>query len=118
MSKPLHLLASIGADSSEAALVIGGGNIRVDVLHAAGFPAVGRVFQRAQLLTRRRLHLYPLQPANQLNVTILLLENAAWNQSDRNEEVRRITKQPNVTAIIRSRRLSIFGHTACMQMPR
>ena len=31
-----------------------------------------------------------------------------------NEEVRRITKQPNLTAIIQSRRLSIFGHIARM----
>jgi len=28
--------------------------------------------------------------------------------------VRRITKQPNLTAIIQSRRLAIFGHIACM----
>jgi len=31
-----------------------------------------------------------------------------------NEEVRRITKQPNLTAIIQSRRLSVFGHIARM----
>jgi len=29
--------------------------------------------------------------------------------------VRRITKQPNLTAIIQSRHLSIFGHTARME---
>ena len=28
--------------------------------------------------------------------------------------MRRITKQPNLKAIIQSRRLSIFGHIACM----
>ena len=32
----------------------------------------------------------------------------------RNEEVRRITKQPKLTVIIQSRRLSIFGHIARM----
>jgi len=37
-----------------------------------------------------------------------------WHQSVRNDEVRRITKQPNLTAIIQSRRLSIFGHSARM----
>jgi len=37
-----------------------------------------------------------------------------WHQIVRNEEVRRITKQPNLTAIIQSRRLSISGHIACM----
>ena len=37
-----------------------------------------------------------------------------WHQYVRNEEVRRITKQPNLTAIIQSQRLSIFGHIARM----
>ena len=37
-----------------------------------------------------------------------------WRQSPRNEEVRRITKQPNLTEIIQSRRLSIFAHIARM----
>jgi len=37
-----------------------------------------------------------------------------WHQFVRNEEVWRITKQRNLTAIIHSRRLSIFGHIACM----
>jgi len=32
-----------------------------------------------------------------------------WHQFVRNDEVRRITKQPNLTAIIQSRCLSIFG---------
>ena len=35
-----------------------------------------------------------------------------WHQFVRNEEVRRITKQPNLTAIIQSWRLSTFGHIA------
>ena len=37
-----------------------------------------------------------------------------WHQSVCNEEVRRITKQPNLTAIIQLRHLSIFGHIARM----
>jgi len=37
-----------------------------------------------------------------------------WHQFVRIEEVRRITKQPNLTAIIQSRRLSIFVHIARM----
>jgi len=37
-----------------------------------------------------------------------------WQQFVRNEEVRRITKQPNLTAIIQSRRLSIFLYIARM----
>jgi len=36
------------------------------------------------------------------------------HQFVRNEEVRRITKQPNLTVIIQSWRLSIFGHIARM----
>jgi len=38
-----------------------------------------------------------------------------WHQFDRNEEMKRITKQPNLTTrIIQSRRLSIFRHIASM----
>ena len=37
-----------------------------------------------------------------------------WHQFVRNDEVRRITKQPNLTAIIQSRCLSIFGHVTRM----
>jgi len=37
-----------------------------------------------------------------------------WHQFVCNEEVRRITKQPDLTAIIQSRRLSMFGHIAHM----
>jgi len=37
-----------------------------------------------------------------------------WHQFVCNEEVRRTTKQPNLTVIIQSRRLSIFGHIARM----
>jgi len=46
----------------------------------------------------------------------VVLENTAikWHQFVRTEEVRRITKQPNLTAIIQSRHLSIFGHIARM----
>jgi len=42
------------------------------------------------------------------------LPGIKWRQFVCNEEVRRITKQPNLTAIIQSRRLSIFGHIARM----
>jgi len=37
-----------------------------------------------------------------------------WYQLVCNEEARRKTKQPNFTAIIQSRHLSIFGHIARM----
>jgi len=33
-----------------------------------------------------------------------------WYQSVRNDDVRRLTKQPKLTAIIQSRRLTLFGH--------
>jgi len=35
-----------------------------------------------------------------------------WHQYVRNKEARRVTKQLNLTAIIQSWRLSIFGHIA------
>jgi len=37
-----------------------------------------------------------------------------WHQFICNEEMRRITRQRNLAAIIQSRRLSIFGHIACV----
>ena len=37
-----------------------------------------------------------------------------WHQFVHNDEVRRLTKQPDLTVIIQSRRLSVFGHIACM----
>jgi len=37
-----------------------------------------------------------------------------WHQFARNEEVRRIAKQPNLITIIQSWHLSIFGHIARM----
>jgi len=37
-----------------------------------------------------------------------------WHQFVRNDEVRRITKQPNLTVIIQSRHLSILRHIAHM----
>jgi len=37
-----------------------------------------------------------------------------WHQFVRNEEVRTITKQPNLTVIIQPQRLSISGHIARM----
>ena len=33
-----------------------------------------------------------------------------WYQFVRNDDVRRLTKQPKLTAIIQSRRLTLFGH--------
>jgi len=41
------------------------------------------------------------------------LHGIKWHQFVCNEQVRSITKQPNLTVIIQSRRLSIFGHIAC-----
>jgi len=35
-----------------------------------------------------------------------------WHQHVRNDEVRRLTKQPHLSAIVQSRRLSLFGHIA------
>ena len=43
--------------------------------------------------------------------TLLVIK---WQQFVRIDEARRITKQHNLTAIIQSRRLSIFGHIAHM----
>jgi len=37
-----------------------------------------------------------------------------WHQFVRNDEMRRITTQPNLTTVIQSGRLSIFGHIARM----
>jgi len=37
-----------------------------------------------------------------------------WHQFVHNEELRRMTKQPNLTAIIQLWRLSLFGHIAYM----
>ena len=37
-----------------------------------------------------------------------------WHQRVRNDEVRRLTKQPHLSAIVHSRRLSPFGHIARM----
>ena len=37
-----------------------------------------------------------------------------WHQFVRNDDVRRITNQPNLTTIIQSRRLSTSGHIARM----
>jgi len=37
-----------------------------------------------------------------------------WQQFVRNNEVRRLTGQPKLTAIVQSRHLTVFGHTAHM----
>jgi len=46
------------------------------------------------------------------NVTVLL--GIEWYQSVRSDDVWRLTKQPKLTAIIQSRRLSLFWRIACM----
>jgi len=35
-----------------------------------------------------------------------------WQQHVHNDEVKRLTKQPHLSAIVQSRRLSLFGHIA------
>jgi len=57
-----------------------------------------------------------------MHVRLMLLISGAlrtlpgikWHQFVRNDKVRRITKQPNLTAIIHLRRLSMRGHIARM----
>ena len=39
-----------------------------------------------------------------------MLLGIKWYQFVRNDDVRRLTKQPKLTAIIQSRQLTIFGH--------
>ena len=39
-----------------------------------------------------------------------MLLGIKWYQIVRNDDVRRLTKQPKLTAIIQSRRLTLFGH--------
>jgi len=39
---------------------------------------------------------------------------AIWHQHVHNDEVKRLTKQPHLSAIVQSRRLSLFGHIARM----
>jgi len=41
---------------------------------------------------------------------IVRLFSIKWYQFIRNDDVRRLTKQPKLTAIIQSRRLTLFGH--------
>ena len=43
-----------------------------------------------------------------------MLLGISWQQHVRNDEVRRLTKQPHLSAIVQSRRLSLFGHIAWM----
>ena len=43
-----------------------------------------------------------------------MLLGIKWYQFVRNGDVRRLTKQPKLTAIIQSRRLTLFGHIMCM----
>ena len=39
-----------------------------------------------------------------------MLLGIRWYQFVRNDDVQRLTKQPKLTAIIQSRRLTLFGH--------
>jgi len=43
-----------------------------------------------------------------------MLLGIKWYQFVRKDDVRRLTKQPKLTAIIQSHRLSLFGHIMCM----
>ena len=43
-----------------------------------------------------------------------MLLGIRWYQFVRNDDVRRLTKQRKLTAIIQSRRLTLFGHIMCM----
>jgi len=45
-----------------------------------------------------------------------MLLGIKWYQFVRNDDVRRLTKQPKLTAIIQSRRLTLFGHIMCMDV--
>jgi len=45
---------------------------------------------------------------------LCMLLGIKWYQFVRNDDVRRLTKQPKLTAIIQSRRLTSFGHIMCM----
>jgi len=43
-----------------------------------------------------------------------MLLGIKWYQFLRNDDVQMLTKQPKLTAIIQSRRLTLFGHIMCM----
>ena len=43
-----------------------------------------------------------------------MLFSIRWYQFVRNDDVQRLTKQPKLTAIVQSRRLTLFGHIMCM----
>ena len=43
-----------------------------------------------------------------------MLLGIKWYQFVWNDDVQRLTKQPQLTAIIQSRRLTLFGHIMCM----
>jgi len=43
-----------------------------------------------------------------------MLLGIKWYQFVRNDDARRLTKQPKLTAIILSHRLTLFGHIMCM----
>ena len=56
----------------------------------------------------RRTHVRLMHLSNQWCLRMLL--GIRWYQFVRNDDVRRLTKQPKLTAIIQSRRLTLFGH--------
>ena len=43
-----------------------------------------------------------------------MLLGIKWHQFVQNDEAWRLTGQPKLTAIVQSRRLTLFGHIACM----
>jgi len=47
-----------------------------------------------------------------------MLLGIKWYQFVRNDDVRRLTKQPKLTAIIQSRQLTLFGHIMRMDVGR
>ena len=56
----------------------------------------------------RRTHVRLMHLSNQWCLRMLL--GIRWYQFVRNDDVRRLMKQPKLTAIIQSRRLTLFGH--------
>ena len=42
-----------------------------------------------------------------------MLLGIKWHQFVRNDQVQRLTGQPKLTAIVQSRRLTLFEHIAC-----
>ena len=47
-----------------------------------------------------------------------MLLGGKWYQFVRSDDVWRLTKQPKLTTVIQSRRLTLFGHIMCMDQHR